>query len=96
MTAKLLIFGKENCSLCKQTHRKVEHFLNKWNLGEGVELAYFDIDSVDGDAEASFYDVSEIPTTVIEKDGDEVARWSGPSSNMRSEEVREILTGATA
>jgi hypothetical protein len=68
--------------------------LKKWKLQDDVQFVYWDTKTVDGDAEASFYDVGDIPTTIIEKDSKELRRWSGPSADMLSEDVRTALMGS--
>lgn len=96
MSLVIQIFGKDGCQLCEQTERKIEHFLKKWKLDGDVEVLTWDISTVDGDAEASLYDVMEIPTTIIEYNEQELRRWSGPSADMHSDEVHKVLVDARA
>ena len=69
------IFGREECNLCKATLKKFKFYIDKHKLKKKVTLTYYDLDTVDGVAEASYLDALDMPTTIIEKDGIEVARW---------------------
>lgn len=72
------VFGKPGCEYCKTTIKKFETFFDRWNIDKrAVSLNFFDMEQVDGLAEGAFYSVSKIPSTIIEKDGNIVARWDG-------------------
>jgi thioredoxin-like negative regulator of GroEL len=86
---KIQVFGKPNCAKCKTTKHKLEHFLSHWELDHSVQLVFHDMETVDGRAEGAFYDVNQIPLTIIEKEGREVARWDGDIPNSQS--VRLVL-----
>ena len=87
---RISIFGKQGCARCDTTKKKVTHFLSKWELDHKVEMVFHDLDTLDGRAEGAFYDVAdEIPLTVIERDGQQVARWEGDVPNSAS--VREVI-----
>ena len=82
---RISIFGKEGCARCDTTKRKMTHFLNRWELDHKVEMVFHDLDTLDGRAEGAFYDVSdELPLTVIERNGQQVARWEGDVPNSES------------
>lgn len=91
---KISIFGKPNCAKCKTTKNKLSHFLSQWELDHRVQLVFQDMETVDGRAEGAFYDVNNIPTTLIESDGRELARWDGEVPN--SQEVRAALVPQAA
>jgi len=74
---KIKVFGKPGCEYCKTTMKKFETFMSRWNINDGVDLTFFDMETVDGLAEGAFHSVIKIPTTVIEKSGSIVARWDG-------------------
>jgi len=81
----VVIFGKDDCRLCKAAQKKVAFFLNQWSLTEKVPLKFYDISTIDGMAEGAFYDVLEIPTTIIFNNGKSLVRWEGtlpPSSEL--------------
>lgn len=80
---KISIFGKQNCAKCKTTKNKVRHFLGQWDLDHKVNVVFHDLDTIEGRAEGAFYDVDQIPLTIVEKDGDSVARWDGEIPNSQ-------------
>jgi hypothetical protein len=86
---KVKIFGKKECNLCKASLRKFQFFLDKWELVERIQLAFYDLDTVDGLAEGSLLDALEVPTIIVEEDGVEIARWE--KRIPRSEEFGEVL-----
>jgi hypothetical protein len=57
--------------------KKFQTFLTLWNITDKVELSFYDMETVDGLAEGAFMSVSKVPTSIIEKDGQIVARWDG-------------------
>ena len=81
---KISVFGKQGCARCDTTKNKLGHFLNQWELDHKVEMVFHDMDTVDGRAEAAFYDVESIPVTVIEKSGRSVGRWDGEVPNSKA------------
>ena len=84
------VFGKDNCAYCVSTKSKVGHYLKKWNMVDRVPLVYHDMESVDGRADGCFYDVLDVPTTlVLDQDGEVIQRWSKVVPD--SEELRQTL-----
>lgn len=71
------IFGKQDCDSCHSTQEKFELFLKKWDKKTDVKIKFFDLDTVEGLTHGAMLDATEVPSTVIEKDGVEVARWIG-------------------
>jgi len=69
---KLKIFWQKNCPNCpkaKELGRKLENVLT---------VQYFDVDSVDGLAEASYHDIMSTPSVVIvDQNGHELKAWRG-------------------
>lgn len=74
---KIRIFGKKDCAKCETTKNKFSHFLDKNGYRDRAKLEFYDMDTVDGYAEGAFYDVLKIPTTMIEKENEVIARWEG-------------------
>jgi len=83
------IFGKQGCARCDTTKNKLHHFVSQWELEHKVEMVFHDLDTLDGRAEGAFHDVGEIPLTIIEQDGCQLARWEGEVPNSTS--VRSVL-----
>ncbi len=71
------VFGKPGCEYCKTTLKKFETFTQRWNIRDAVNLTFMDMETVDGLAEGAFYSVTKIPTTIIEKGNNLLARWDG-------------------
>ena len=82
------VFGKTNCGKCQGTKDKITHVLEKLALSERVGLSVVDMGTIEGMAEGAFYDVRQVPTTLLWSDGDEpIARWEGcvpPSAEIRA------------
>ncbi|MBU0574613.1 MAG: thioredoxin family protein [Candidatus Margulisiibacteriota bacterium] len=75
---EIKVFGKDGCEFCKTTVKKFETFLKRWGINETeAKLSFINMSTVDGLAEGAFYSVSKIPATVIEKSGEQIARWDG-------------------
>ncbi|MHC4789698.1 MAG: hypothetical protein ACYS8K_10925 [Planctomycetota bacterium] len=87
----LEIFGKQDCQLCESAKRKVDHCLTKWQMKDAVRVVFQDIETEGGAAEGDFFDVFQIPSVLLKRDGDSVmARWDGQAP--RSEELRRRLS----
>lgn len=85
------VFGKPGCEYCKTTMKKFETFFGRWNIGDAcVKLSFFDMETVDGLAEGAFYEVTKIPSTVIERDSSVLRRWDGVVP--LSEEFKEFFS----
>ncbi len=86
---KINVFGKQDCPKCHTTRNKLEHFVSRWKMERKVNVVFHDLDTVDGLAEGAFYDVNEVPLTIVECDGRSIARWDGEVPN--SQAVRLVL-----
>jgi len=49
-----------------------------------VKMSFYNMDTVEGLAEGAFYNVDNIPTTLVGKNGKEIKRWEQevPSSGI--------------
>ena len=75
---QIKVFGKPGCEYCKTTVKKFETFIKRWNIQQdAVALSFIDMETVDGLAEGAFYSVIKIPTTIIERNKNLLARWDG-------------------
>jgi len=74
---KIKIFGKKDCAKCETTKNKLNHFIEKNNYQDNAVLEFYDMDTIDGCAEGAYNDVLKIPTTLIEKKDEVLARWEG-------------------
>jgi hypothetical protein len=71
---RVSVFGKKECDACQAALEKIEYFTRKWKRDD-VAIEYVDMETPDGLAEGAYRDVYDIPTVILERDGDEVARW---------------------
>jgi len=70
---RVYIFGKPSCPVCKDAFNKVNYFRDKGKFN--AEIKYFDMETIDGLTEGSFFEISDIPTVVIMEEQRELARW---------------------
>ncbi len=81
------IFIKAKCPKCPAV-KEIGKELKK----EGVQVLNYDLDTIDGLAEASFYSILSTPSIIIEDDEErEVKSWRGVVPTLQ--EVREHLLG---
>jgi len=82
------VYGKTNCAKCNSTKNKLRHLIARSERADEADVAYHDMDTVDGMAEGAFNDVTDIPTTILRADtGEALARWEGwlpPSSEVKT------------
>jgi glutaredoxin len=71
---RVSVFGKRECDACRAAVEKIEYFTRKWKRDD-VSVEYIDMDTPDGLAEGAYRDVYDIPTVILDREGDEVARW---------------------
>ena len=81
---KIKIFWQKNCPNCPEAK----------NIGKQLEkeitVQSFDIETVDGLAEASYYDVASTPSVVaLDNNDNEVKIWRGKSPRL--EEIRKEM-----
>jgi len=87
---RVAIFGKPDCDLCKSARRKVEFFLSKWEMADRVEVQFLDVTTVEGLTESAYHNATDIPTTLVLRNGEHVARWE--QVMPPSQELRRALT----
>lgn len=70
---QIKIFTKAKCPKCPAAKE-----IGKELTQEGLEVFHYDLDTIDGLAEASFYSILSTPSMVIEDDQErEVVSWRG-------------------
>ena len=79
---KIKIFWQKNCPHCPEAK----------NIGKQLEkeitVQYFDIDTVDGLAEASYYDIASTPSiAALDNNDNEIKTWRGKTPRL--EEIRK-------
>jgi len=81
------IFTKAKCPKCPAA-KEMGTELKK----EGVQVFNYDLDTIDGLAEASFYSVLSTPSVIIEDEEErEVMSWRGMVPSLQ--EVKQYLFG---
>ncbi len=79
------IFVKAKCPRCPAA-KEIETTLKQ----EGVPVFHYDLDTIDGLAEASFYSILSTPSIIIEDEKEEeVASWRGIVPSVQ--EVKQHL-----
>ena len=73
---KLVFYVKQDCEACKNAKEKVAFFLDKWGVTDSVDTQAVNLDTEDGLVEAAMKAVADVPTIILESNGDEVARWA--------------------
>ena len=82
---KVKVFVKDGCAKCPSA-KEVGGLL----LQEGLEVLYYDIDTVDGLAEATYYGVLSTPTMIVENSEEKLlADFRGTVPTV--EQVKEVL-----
>ena len=81
---KIKIFWQKNCPHCPEA-RNIGKQLEK-----ETEVQYFDVDTVDGLAEASYYNIASTPSIVALDNADnEIKIWRGKIPRL--DEIREEM-----
>ena len=94
MVLEVKVFGKPGCEFCKTTMKKFETFFSRWKIDDAkANLNFFDMEQADGLAEGSFYGFTKIPSTVIEKEDEVLAKWHGKVP--LSEEFKSFFDDST-
>ena len=79
------VFVKAKCPKCPAA-KEIETTLKE----EGVPVLHYDLDTIDGLAEASFYSVLSTPSIIIENEKEEeVISWRGVVPTLQ--EVKHYL-----
>jgi glutaredoxin len=79
---KIKIFWQKNCPHCPEA----KHIGKQ--LEKETEVQYFDVDTVDGLAEASYYNIAATPSIVlVDNEDNEIKIWRGKTLNI--EKIRE-------
>lgn len=70
---QICVFGKTDCSVCKDTREKLMYFKEKNKFD--APITYYDMETLEGLTEGAYREVSDIPTVIILDDSQELARW---------------------
>ncbi|MBM4016864.1 MAG: hypothetical protein FJ288_00825 [Planctomycetes bacterium] len=90
---KFEVFGKVGCAMCESTKDKLRHLVSK--AAAPAQVAFVDMNTIEGRAEGAFRDVRKVPTTILwSETGSPLARWDGHVPP--SVEVQAFLGAARA
>ncbi|RMF89743.1 MAG: thioredoxin family protein [Methanobacteriota archaeon] len=85
---KIELFTQKHCPNCppaKETLREV-------SAAKGVPIVEYDVESVDGMAEAAYYGIMSTPSVVVvDQSGEEIISWRGVAPDK--ERLLRILDG---
>jgi len=92
---RIKLFGKNECGKCQSTKNKIQFLIAKLEAEDKIDFCYHDVDTVDGMAELAYHDVSQIPTTILEKEDEVIGRWEGevPHSQTLKEHLTKQVAG---
>ena len=74
---QIQVFGKRECGRCKVAKSRIQHIIKKLSVEDRVTLCFLDVETPEGLAESMFFDVADIPTTIVRQNEREIARWDG-------------------
>lgn len=84
---RIKIFVKAKCPKCPAAKEMGLELKN-----EGLPVLHYDLDTIDGLAEASYYSILSTPSVIIEDEQErEVASWRGMVPTLQ--EVMQYLSG---
>lgn len=71
---KILLFTKKDCPRCPEAKEVVKLVSSEL----GIEVKEYDVESIEGMAEAAYYMVLSTPSViVVNEDGEELSAWRG-------------------
>jgi glutaredoxin len=71
---RIQLFTQKNCARCPPAKETVHEI----NSERGVEFSEFDVETVDGMAEAAYYGIMSTPSVVlVGTDEEEIISWRG-------------------
>jgi glutaredoxin len=85
---RIQIFTQRDCPRCPPAKEALMEIKSE----RGVEVSEFDVETVDGMAEAAFYGIMTTPATVlVNSSGDEIISWRGVAPDK--DKILRILDG---
>ncbi|MCX7703691.1 MAG: DNA methyltransferase [Planctomycetota bacterium] len=89
MEVRIRIFSRKSCPNCETVKQMVSKFIESRNLHGLVKIESHDLDTVDGLAEGAYWDVMSVPTLIVMRGGNVLARWDG--AVPKEEEIEKVL-----
>jgi hypothetical protein len=90
------IFGKKECGRCSVAKSRIQYIIKKMSVENKVSFCFLDVETPEGLAESMFFDVADIPTTIVKHNQQEVARWDGkPPLTSEFGKLIDKIVGST-
>jgi len=69
------IFSKIDCPVCDEARAIIQSCVDELGEGSALTVRHFDLDTAEGLVEGSLRNALEVPTTILEWQGEELVRW---------------------
>ena len=69
------IFSKIDCPVCDEARAIIQSCVDELGEGSALIVRHFDLDTAEGLVEGSLRNALEVPTTILEWQGEELVRW---------------------
>jgi len=79
------IFSKIDCPVCVEARAIIQSCVDELGADSELTVRHFDLDTADGLVEGALRNALEVPTTILEWQGEELVRWE------QEPPVRDIL-----
>ena len=86
---RIRLFSRKQCPNCIVAKEMLSKFVENQKLQGLVKVEHYDLDTVDGLAEGAYWDVISVPTTIVIRGDDVVARWDGVVP--KEEEIEKVI-----
>jgi len=87
-TLRIELFTQKQCPRCSEAKAVIEEL----KAERRVEVSEFDVESIDGMAEAAYYGVMSTPSVVlVDRSGEEIMSWRGVAPDKQK--IIQLLDG---
>ena len=69
------IFSKIDCPVCDEARKIIQSCVDELEAGSDLTIRHYDLDTAEGLVEGSLRNALEVPTTILEWQGEELIRW---------------------
>jgi len=69
------IFSKIDCPVCVEAWAIIKSCVDELGVGSDLVVRHFDLDTAEGLVEGSLRNALDVPTTILESQGEELVRW---------------------
>lgn len=88
------IFSKKDCPICDETRAVIQSCIDELSTRSDLTIRYFDLDTAEGLVEGSLRNALDVPTTILEWQGEELVRWekTAPSRDVLISKILALPT----